>query len=234
MRLRDLMQKRFAQMPRWTENILLDIDGTLLDSNEQHAQSWKQLLDGEGRELPLGMIRLLMGMGGDKILEKVFGSERSEKEIEKLTTKRDNLYLSDYFHAVDVIPGALEFMRALFSRGYRVALCTSMREELLEGVLAKLPVLDYCVGYTHADDADGSKPDPDIFLAAIRKFGFEPARTVVVGDTPYDIEAARQVPCRVIAVGTGGYPYNLLTQADEFYENVMQLTRKLDDSLIAA
>lgn len=218
---------------RRIESVLLDIDGTLLDSNEAHAQSWKTQLDKEGIPASLQQLRLLMGMGGDKILRKITGSSLTEGEAKRISKRRDELYLKDCFPHVKAFPGVIDLMKALVVRGQRVALATSATQELLDAMLRKLPIQDYVVGHATASEAGRSKPDHDIFEAAVKKFGFERNRTVAIGDSPYDVEAARRLPCYSIAVCTGGYPSYMLSTATEIYDDIVQLTRSIDKSMFA-
>lgn len=220
-------------MGRIVESVLVDVDGTLIYSNEYHARAWKETLERYGVELPISNLRLLIGMGGDKILAQIFGSSLDEKKKKAITQEVDSTYVEKYVWQVKAIPGAVELLRNLYTMGIRVALATSGKKQVFEAAMRVAPVLDYCVGYTTADDAHTTKPDPAIFLAAIRKFGFEAASTVAIGDTPYDIEAAKKVPCRAIAVRTGGFPYQMLALADEQYDSVDHLNRMLHTSILA-
>lgn len=221
-----------ASVPRLIENVLLDIDGTLIDSNEAHARAWIDLLERYDAAIPLSRMRLLIGMGGDKILEHVYGEKPNEKKIEKMGTERDEIFAAKYLPNVKVIPGAPDFVRAMYTAGLRVVLATSSREELLDSFRRMLNIDDWCYGFVTASDAAESKPAPDILVAGINKYGFDRNRTVMIGDTPYDIEAARAVPCRSIAVRTGGFPAQMLALADEQYESVLQLTRRMPQSLL--
>lgn len=214
-------------------SVLLDVDGTLIDSNEQHAHAWHDYLKNKGINVPVERLSLMIGMGGDKLLTELYRRKLSEKEIKKMSQERDELYLASYASRVKPIPGAVEFVGQMASRGLRVALATSAADELLESIFRILPIEPFLVGYTTSSEVKHSKPSPDIFLTAIKKFGFEAPRTVVVGDTPYDIEAAKAVPCRVIAVLTGHYPFYMLGGADELWRDAQHLTRNMHKSLLA-
>jgi HAD superfamily hydrolase (TIGR01509 family) len=215
------------------ENVLLDIDGTLIDSNEQHARAWVKTLDKLGYHQPLSHVRLLIGMGGDKILKMASGGKLSDAEIEKISKKRDEEFVKEYWGGLKPFPGAYELLQALHTRGYRVVFATSMGKELLERVFTILPFAkDFILGCTGADDVQNSKPDPDIFAAAVRRFGLDRNRTAVIGDSPYDIEAARNMGCKSIAVLTGRFPVQMLATADETHVDLHHLLRSLDKSLL--
>jgi HAD superfamily hydrolase (TIGR01509 family) len=222
-------------MIKHIESVLLDIDGTLVDSNEAHARSWEDILSQNGYHVPLSELRLMIGMGGDKILEHVSDGRLSESEIEKISKKRDALFADEYLPHVKAIPGVEELLRSLWSRGLKVAFATSMKQELLKKVLKLIPHANsYVLGATDADQAANSKPDPDILSAALRRFAFDRARTALIGDSPYDIEAAHKLPCKAIAVLTGGFPAQMLQTADEIHPDIQHLTRGLSQSLLAS
>lgn len=216
------------------QSVLLDIDGTLIDSNEQHARAWHEYLAGQGLKVPLGRLRLMIGMGGDRILRELYRDRLDEERMKAMTEERDELFLRRYASRVRPMPGAVEFVAAMAARGLRVALATSARDEMLDSIFRTVPVKPFIVGHTTSSEVKRSKPAPDIFLAAIRRFGFETGRTVVVGDTPYDIEAARAVPCRCVAVQSGHFPYSMLGGADELWRDVQHLTRAMSRSILAA
>ncbi len=218
---------------RHIENVLLDIDGTLIDSNEQHALAWVKALDELGYHQPLSHVRLLIGMGGDKILAKASGGKLSEKEISKISKKRDEEFVKQYWDGLKPFPGAYQLLQALHTRGYRVVFATSMGKELLERVFTLLPFArDFILGSTGADDVENSKPDADIFEAAVRRFGLDRNRTAVIGDSPYDVEAARKMGCKSVAVLTGRFPVQMLATADETHVDLHHLVRSLDNSLL--
>ena len=216
---------------RRVENVLLDIDGTLLDSNEPHAQAWVEALARHEIAVPLSRMRLLIGMGGDKILRKLAPGMDPDK-MKKIAAERDELFLEKHLQDVRLFPGVRELALALHTAGLRIILATSNKDKVLESFQEMLGIDDYVYGVTTASDATESKPSPDILLAGIRKFALDRNRTAMVGDTPYDIEAARKVPCPSIAVLAGGFPAQMLSLADELYLDIQELTRCLHDSLL--
>jgi HAD superfamily hydrolase (TIGR01549 family) len=219
-------------MPRVIENVLLDVDGTLLDSNEAHARAWVAILADHGITIPLARMRLLIGMGGDKILAHLTNGGIGEEEAEQISRERDELFLERYLAGVKAFPGVREFALALHTAGLRIILATSANQKLLEEFQRILGIEDFVYGVTTASDADASKPSPDILEAGIRRFALDQNRTVMVGDTPYDIEAARRVPCPSIAVRSGGFPAYMLDLADEVYDDIQDLTRNLQRSIL--
>jgi HAD superfamily hydrolase (TIGR01509 family) len=216
------------------QNVLLDFDGTLLDSNGAHAVAWKEYLEQKtALKLPIGRIALMMGMGGDKVFKELFGDEYSEKEIKKMSDERDDYYLETQMSHVKPIAGAVEFVGELARRGLKVAIASSAKQKLLDPSLKLVPVQPYILGFSTPDEASNSKPDPDIFVAGMKKFNFDPQHTAVVGDSPYDIQAARAALCRaVVAVRSGNFPSTDLSLADEVYTDVNELRLRLDQSVL--
>jgi HAD superfamily hydrolase (TIGR01509 family) len=215
-------------------SVLLDFDGTLLDSNAAHAVAWKEYLEQKtGLRLPTLRLASMMGMGGDKIFKKLFPGEYSEKEIRKMSDERDDYYLETQMARVKPVAGAVEFVAELARRGIKVAIASSAKQKLLDPSLKLVPIEPYIVGFSTPDEASNSKPDPDIFTAGMEKFHFEPRHTAVVGDSPYDIQAADAAQCRaVVAVRSGNYPSTDLSMADEIYKDVNELRVKLDESIL--
>jgi len=220
---------------RGTEAVLLDFDGTLIDSNHAHAVAWRDYLEKEtGLDLPASRLGMMIGMGGDKILTELFGDRFSPKQMKKMGEARDELYLKEQWSRVQPVPGAYQFVQNLYSRGYKVVLATSMSNELLETAYKLFPIQPFILGATTADMAEESKPSPDIFSAAMKKYALAPARTAVVGDSPYDIAAAKEALCRsTIAVRTGDFPDAVLATAAAIYDSVSQLDREFDSSPLA-
>lgn len=218
---------------RATEAVLLDFDGTLIDSNYQHALAWRHyLVQKTGLDLPVSRLGAMIGMGGDKILTELFGTDAySDKEMQKMGKERDELYMEQYWHRVQPIAGAEEFVRALYTKGYKVVLATSMSDALLEEAYRTTRVKPFILGATTADDTDESKPAPDIFSAAMKKYRVYPHRTVVVGDSPYDIAAGEKALCRAtVAVRTGNFPDQMLSRATAIYDSVYQLMHEIESS----
>lgn len=221
---------------RETQNVLVDIDGTLIDSNRAHAMAWRQYLAEHLRTpLPLTRVQRMIGMGADKIIPEIFGPDKfSERQIKKMAEERDELYLKEFLPLVRPVPGAVELMRDLASNGYRVVLATSAKEPLLESAFKLAPVQKHILGYTTADESGESKPSPDILESAMAKYGFSPKHTAMIGDSPYDMLAAKRAGCRAaVAVRTGNFPDEELYLASEIFDTVDHLRRNLPKSVLA-
>lgn len=182
--------------------ILFDIDGTLVDSTYHHALAWHRALVRSGITAPVWRIHRTIGMGGDKLVAEVAGPEA---ESEHGDEARDAWH-EEYTALVDevpALPGATELVRSVHRAGYQVALASSGARGFSEKAVATLGIEDCLAVLTSADDAEESKPEPDILSATLERL--EVGRAVLVGDTPYDVEAAARLGLRCVAVLTGGY-----------------------------
>lgn len=209
---------------------LLDVDGTLVDSNWIHTLAWSRALRACGVEgVAMARIHPLIGMGADRLVDELLGhpvdgaSDAHHEEYEKLRPD------------VRPLPGASDLVRALHERGLAVVLASSSKEDELEFLREVLDVDDWIVGATSSDDAETSKPSPDIFGAALKVAGVEAAQAAVVGDTRWDVEAASELGLATVAVCTGGNRPGELRAAGaaEVHDDPAALLAALDDSLLA-
>ena len=210
--------------------VLFDIDGTLLDTNWFHTVSWWQALREAGEDIALARIHPLIGMGSDKLLEELLGEER--EGLSDLHAKHYKPYKED-LHAV---PRAADLLAAVAGRGAQVVLATSSREEDLHQLLDALGAEDGVItDIVHGDMVGSSKPAPDIFAVALDHLDLDPERTMVVGDSRWDIEAAKKCKLDVVAVRTGGTTGQDLESvgAVAVYEDVADRLDHLDDSPLA-
>ncbi|HEV2746939.1 MAG TPA: HAD family hydrolase [Allosphingosinicella sp.] len=215
---------------------LFDVDGTLIDSNDLHAAAWQQAFRHFGVDLPYEQVRGQIGKGGDNLVPALLPSELVERRQQEIEDFRSELFKRDY------LPRALPFpcVRPLFERlraqGVRIVLATSAHADELDHHLELLGCRDLIEATTSQDDVDHSKPCPDIFAAALAKVAPTSAEdAVVVGDTPYDAEAAGRLGLRTIGVRCGGFPEADLRAAGavELYDGPEDLLRRYDRSLLA-
>jgi HAD superfamily hydrolase (TIGR01509 family) len=184
--------------------VLLDIDGTLLDSNDAHARSWVEIFKRHGRDIGFERVRPLIGKGGDKLLPQLTGIDAESAEGKALSGERRELFLRDYLPALRPTRGARTLVERLKTAGLRVVVATSSNGEELGALLRKAGVADLIGRATSSDDG-ASKPDPDIVSAALEQAKLPPHEVAMVGDTPYDIEAARRAGVKTIALRCGGW-----------------------------
>ena len=217
-----------------TKAVLFDVDGTLIDSNDQHARAWVAALAEAGYTIPFERVRPLIGMGGDKVLpELVPGLEEDSPQGKAIDDARKRIFKERELSTIPATRGARELLEAVRKRGVRVVVATSAKKSELDGLLARGdlgPLVDVAAT---GDDAEDSKPDPDIIGAALKKAGVTAADAVMIGDTKYDVEAARRagVPC--VALLCGGNDPATLGEADAVYADPAELRDALDQRLFA-
>ncbi|VTR93127.1 had-superfamily subfamily variant 1 : Uncharacterized protein OS=Sorangium cellulosum So0157-2 GN=SCE1572_50600 PE=4 SV=1: HAD_2 [Gemmata massiliana] len=213
--------------------VLLDIDGTLVESNDAHAHAWVKALAESGKAVAFETVRPLIGMGGDKLLPKVCGLDAESPEGKRISDRRAAIFLSEYLPKLRACRGAEALLHQLKERGLKLAVASSATKDEL-GPLLKVCGADRVIeAATSSDDADRSKPDPDIVHAALGEIELPPDAVVLLGDTPYDVEAARKAGVRVIALRCGGWNDTDL-KADAVFDDPADLTRHLDQSPLAS
>ncbi|WP_336487546.1 HAD family hydrolase [Methylobacterium nigriterrae] len=187
--------------------VIFDIDGTLLDSVDLHARAWVAAFRHFGVAVEEAAVRRQIGKGGDQLMPVFLPAERVAREGKTIEAYRSDLFRRDYLPGVRPFPG----VRALFERirgeGHAIALASSGKASEVAHYQEILGIRDLVDVATSADDADRSKPHPDIFEAALAKLRPKHARTILaVGDTPYDAEAAAKAGLPTIGVLCGGFP----------------------------
>lgn len=186
--------------------VIFDIDGTLIDSNDAHAESFVKAFEKFGKEVPFEEIKCLIGMGADEILEKYLSKSEIEDFGEKLTEYRKQVFLKDFMPKLKTFPNIRELMEKLKSDGKKIVLASSASEEELKAYRDILKISDLLEEETSADDVEDAKPAPDIFQAALRKLkNIDKNEAIVIGDTPYDVAAARKADLKMIGVTSGGW-----------------------------
>ena len=165
--------------------VIFDVDGTLVDSNDLHVEAWREAFRCYGKELSFEELHGQMGKGGDQLMPVFCSEEELERYGEELESRRVELFKSDYLSRVRPFPRVRELFERIKADGLQVALATSAKEEELARHKKSLRIEDLLESAASADDAERSKPHPDIFQAALAGLeGVEPAEAVVVGDTP--------------------------------------------------
>ncbi len=185
--------------------VLVDIDGTLLDSNDAHARSWMAVLKDHGHAFPFERVRPLIGMGGDKLLADLLGDSIDSSLIERLGDERGRVFRATELHHLKPTRGARDLLERLQADGLSIVVATSAQSEETAALLKQAGLDDLVDDGADSGDADESKPDPDIVQAALRKAGLRPSEAVMLGDTPYDIAAAAKAGVPAIALRCGGW-----------------------------
>jgi HAD superfamily hydrolase (TIGR01509 family) len=213
--------------------VLLDIDGTLVESNDAHASAWARALTEFGHQIPAQQIRPLIGMGSDKLLPKVADIDAESPEGKKISDRRGEIFDDEFLPQLQPCRGSRALLAELARRGFRMAAASSAKKDELKKLLEICGADDHVEAATSSDDADNSKPDPDIVQAALKRLKLLPEKAVLIGDTPYDVESARRAGIAVIAFRCGGWDDSHL-KADETYDNPQDLLDRLDQSPLLA
>ena len=212
--------------------VIFDIDGTLVDSNDAHARSWVDTFSEAGYDVPFEVVRPLIGMGGDKLLPKTIGIRHDSKEGKKLTGRRSQVFRERYLPHLRPLKESRALVERVRGDGLKAIVATSAKDEELEGLLRAAQVAGLMEEKATASDARRSKPDPDIVEAAIEEAGLDASELVMIGDTPYDVEAATRAGVRIIGFRSGGWKDADLAGAIEIYDGPADLLANYAASLI--
>ena len=209
--------------------VLFDVDGTLVDSNYLHVVAWSRALRANGHEVPMSTLHRTVGQGADRLVESVIG--RADDDVSDAHSD----FYGPHLHELVAFPCAADLLRTVKKSGSRVVLVTSASAEEVEHLRKAITADDAIDEVTCNEDVDASKPDPDLVQSALDKAGLTAAHAVFVGDTVWDVEAARRagVPC--VCVLTGGISAAELREAGAvaIYDDVAELLKKYDDSPLA-
>ena len=206
--------------------LLIDVDGTLVDTNYFHALAWWRAFREAGEKVPVSSIHPLIGMGSGEILDTLLGEERPD------IREAHSRHFAPFKEEVVAFPGAADLLHELTARGAHVYLVTSAKEEDLKVLLEVIGADDAIRDIVKSDDVDRSKPAPEIFRLALDSFDLDPSRTLVIGDTVWDVRAAAGAGLECVGVLTGGTTRYHLEEAGAVavYDDVAQLLDHLDDS----
>jgi HAD superfamily hydrolase (TIGR01549 family) len=216
--------------------VIFDIDGTLVDSVDLHAEAWQRAFREFGREVAFEDVRHQIGKGGDQLMPVFFSEEELARFGEELEEFRGSLYKREYLPRVRAFPDVRELFLRVRGDGKRVALASSAKKDELGEYKRIARIEDLVEEETSADDADRSKPHPDIFEAALERLGdVARERVVVVGDTPYDAVAAGRAGLRTVGVLCGGFPEAELRESGcvQIYRDPADLLARYDSSPLA-
>jgi HAD superfamily hydrolase (TIGR01509 family) len=208
---------------------ILDVDGTLVDTNYQHALAWYRAFRQHGELLPVWRIHRHIGMGGDQLVEALAGEQVETKKGEDIRAAEKALYLA-LIEEVEPLAGARGLIEDLKDRGHAVVLASSAKEEEVEHYLELLDARELADGWTTSADVEATKPDPDLVKAAVDKAGGGEA--VMVGDSTWDCEAAKRAGLETVAVLTGGFSEQELLDAGASccFGSIEELRGSLDET----
>lgn len=238
----DGVWRRFAGSPqphtgeRGPEAVIFDVDGTLIDTVELHARAWVDALAHFGIPAVVEDMRLQIGKGGDQLLEGLLPPDLLARRGDEIKAFRSDLFKREYLPLARPFPEVRALFERIRSAGQRIVLASSGTAEEVERYTKLADVGDLIEGATSADDADRSKPFPDIFEAALRRLAPVPAAAaIVIGDTPYDAEAARGAHIRCVGVLSGGFGERALRDAGcvAVYRDAADLVARYESSPLA-
>lgn len=212
--------------------VLLDIDGTLVDSNDAHAHAWEEALTHFGHSVAFTTLRALIGKGGDKLLAEAAGIDKESAHGKMIDQRRERTFMRDHLPRLKPFPNTRELLLRLRDDGLRLVVATSAKRSEMDALLDICKASDLIDAHTSSDDADNSKPDPDIIRAALGKAGVSAKHGAMLGDTPYDIEAARRCGVGTVAVRSGGWDSAALDGALAVYDDVADLLARYEESLL--
>ncbi len=218
------------------EAVIFDIDGTLIDSVDLHAEGWQAALRHFGHEVPFADIRAQIGKGGDLLMAALLPEDEVRRRGDEISEYRLDLFRREYLDRVRPFPMVRELFERIRADGRRIALASSARKEELVRYKEIAGIADLLHAETSSDDAERSKPHPDIFQAALERLdGIAADRAIVVGDTPYDAEAAGKAGLRTIGLLCGGWSEADLRKAGciAIYRDPADLLHQYDDSPLA-
>jgi len=209
---------------------IVDIDGTLVDSNYQHTLAWQRALRAHGVTVAAWLIHRHIGMGGDQLVAAVAGDEVEERIGDELRETEGDRY-GELIDEVELLPGARDLLAALKERGHTVVLASSAKAGEVDAYLDLLAARELVDDWTTSADVQATKPEPDLVLAALDKSG-DRAGAIMIGDTVWDCRAAGRAGVRSIGLLTGGFAEAELTAAGAgaVYESAADLLARLEDT----
>jgi HAD superfamily hydrolase (TIGR01549 family) len=194
--------------------VIFDVDGTIVDSVDLHAQAWKVAFEKFGKTIPFQEIRRQIGKGADQLLPVFFSKEELNRFSEELDEYRSDIFKREYLPRVQAFPKVRELFQRIKKDGNQIVLASSAKADELEAYKKIARIDELVESETSSDDADKSKPYPDIFQAALARLkGIAPQDAIVIGDTPYDAEAAFKANLKIIGLLSGGWTQEELRSA---------------------
>ncbi|MFK0124189.1 HAD family hydrolase [Streptomyces nigra] len=214
---------------------VLDVDGTLIDSNYHHALAWYRALRSVGETWPVWRLHRLIGMGGDQLVT-ALGGEDLERRVGDRVREQQGMEVDGLIEEMAPLPGARDLLLAIKERGHRLVLASSGKERHVDAFLDMLDARDVADDWTSSADVEASKPAPDLLHVALQKLGAPPdAPSVMIGDSVWDVEAAKRAGMPAFVVRSGGFGDDELRNAGAaaLYDTPADLAKALDDTPLA-
>jgi HAD superfamily hydrolase (TIGR01549 family) len=213
--------------------VLLDIDGTLLDTNHLHVQAWQRALAQFGIFVDYNAIFRQIGKSGDQLIPVFVPKDDRERIQGPLERWRKDLFKREFFPHVKPFPKVRELVERIYEEGFEIALASSASEEELDFYKEVAQIEDLIEDSSHRDRVDPSRSHPDIFAVALERLGVPADQVIAVGDTPYDSEAAKRLEIASIGLTCGGWSEAKLIEAGftEVYKDAAELLTRFNQSL---
>jgi phosphoglycolate phosphatase-like HAD superfamily hydrolase len=221
------------RVSRRVTGVILDVDGTLVDSNTAHARAWVDTLTEFGYDLEVSRVQRLIGMGTDKLLPTLIGVEKDSSFGKKLTERRKVIFRDRYLPDLQPTRGARALLDLLEHHRFGVMVASSAEGDELSALLGVCGAPELTRRTPPPDAVGGSKPDPDVVAAALGRLHRSPSEVVMLGDTPYDVEAAQRAGIGTIALRSGGWHTRDLAGALAIYDDPADLVEHFADSPLA-
>lgn len=200
------------------EGILFDIDGTLIDSNDAHTKAWSEAFAESNIQIDYNSIRNKIGMGGDHLIPALINVSKESQLGKKIDERKGEIFRKKYLPFLKPFPGAKELLQSLKAKGFKLIVASSSSAKDLVELLKIDGLINYFDNLNLAAFDTQTKPDPDILLNALSKGALNKDKALMIGDTPYDIEAAKHAGIEIIAFTCGGWNAKDLEGAIAIYE----------------
>jgi HAD superfamily hydrolase (TIGR01509 family) len=216
------------------QTAILDIDGTLVDTNYQHAVAWYRAFRQNEIVLPVWRIHRHIGMGGDQVIAALTDDGTEDEKGEEIRAAEKALYLA-MIEEVEPLDGARDLISRLKDAGKTVVMASSAKDDEVDHYLDLLDARELADDWTTSADVEATKPEPDLVKAALDKAGADPGEAVMLGDTPWDCEAAKRAGVETVALMTGGFSEQELTEAGAaaVFESLPELLEGIEETPLA-
>jgi len=217
-------------MDKKIKGVILDIDGTLIDSNHAHALAFIKAFEDYDFIIPYEKIRSLIGVGGKEIISKLTGLEEDSPDSQNISKRQGEYFRENYFPQLKVFPQTKDLLIRMKKEKIVLAVGSSANEKDLDLLLQKIGILELIETVISANDVERAKPHPDIIFECLKKLELLPSDVLMLGDTPYDIEAAIKAQVKTVALRCGGWNDEGLMNAIAIYNDPEELLLKFDAS----
>ncbi len=210
--------------------VILDVDGTLVDSNDAHAHAWAEAMSEQGFHPEFSEVRRRIGMGGDYLVKETLNIDPDGEPGSSIKKRRKEIFTSRYMPSLKPFPRTRDLLEKMRESGLKLVAASASKEDVVKELLKKTGVVHLLEDFTSDSDVENSKPEPDVVQAALKKLGMNPDEVIMIGDTPYDLEAGARAGIKVIAFRSGGWSDDDLSGAAAVYQDAADLLEHFDNS----